>query len=146
MKNKKIIPMVSLILCLVLVPSMTVFAGSGEEKAQGDLPGDNDQLRYVEDIDEYLEQLNAGLITPNNTTITTYESMIMPFGIISDPSESCSNIFGHSWGDWGLWNGSVAYHSGNKCLMPVQRTRYCNRTYCKAYQTESDFVQVPCAH
>lgn len=48
-------------LCLTVAPSITVFAGEGKLKA------------YIgtEYVDEYLTQLNASLITPANTTITT---------------------------------------------------------------------------
>ena len=100
MKNKKILQIVSMIMFFVVVSSTTVFAEAGENEIEENAYSDTDQFPYVCDIDEYLSQLNAGLITPsNNTTITTYESTITPFGIISDPSKSCSNIFGHKWSD-----------------------------------------------
>lgn len=140
---KKNILQILLILCLVLASSMTVFAEEGEY-----IYSDTDQIRYVDDINEYLAQLNAGLITPTNTTIATYEgeAIIRPFGIISDPSKGCSNIFGHSWGNWEIWSEQITKHNGSKCYMQVQRTRYCSRTYCGAYQTETELVEVACRH
>ncbi len=63
-----------LICCLFLVPSIAVFAEVGVPEIEEQLYRDADQIRYVEDIDEYLAQLNAGLITPTNTTVSTVVS------------------------------------------------------------------------
>lgn len=137
-----------LTLCVVLAPSMTVFAEEGKSGTGEHVYDDTDQYhRYVDDIDEYLAQLNAGLITPMNTTITTYESTVTPFSIISDPSKSCSNVFGHSWDSWGSWSQLTTVHmSGGKCFVEMERWRYCNRTYCGASQKETDGVWVTCNH
>ena len=121
---------------------MIIFAETGEH-----VHNDTCQHRIVDDIDEYLAQLNAGLIIPTNTTITTYESndFFMPFGI-TEPSKSCSNIFGHSWGSWGAWYEVKAIHTIHSlCNMRIERTRYCTRTYCGAYQIEDSLVQLKCA-
>lgn len=146
MKKKNMLQIVSLILCLILAPSMNVFAEEGEDVIG--IYNDMDQLRYVDDIDEYLEQLNAGLITPTNTTITTYESTATPFGIVSEPSKSCSNIFGHSWTDWGGWYETSKIHkTSGPCISVIERWRYCTRTYCGASQQETDTVWITsCTH
>lgn len=162
MKNKKILKIASFVLSLVLVPSMPVFAeestcGIGECEYR-----DTNQLQYVDDIDKYLEQLNAGLITPTNTTITTYEStitpidtdastseyVIRPFGLVLEPSNRCSNIFGHSWGSWGGWYEiSKVHNTSSPCISMIERQRYCTRTYCIASQKEVDTVWVTsCNH
>ena len=49
-------------MCLSVVPSTAVFAGTGEPETEVGTQSDTDQIPYVDDIDEYLEQLNAGLI------------------------------------------------------------------------------------
>lgn len=149
MKKVKMLQIVSLMLtlCLVSVPSMTVFAEEGESGTGEKVYDDTDQYRYVDDIDEYLAKLNAGLITPVNTTITTYESTVTPLSIISDPSKNCSNIFGHSWGDWGSWSELKTVHmSGGKDFVEMERWRYCNRTHCGASQKETDGVWITCTH
>ena len=66
MKKKNMIQIISLVLCLVLVPSMIIFAETGEH-----VHNDTCQHRIVDDIDEYLAQLNAGLIIPTNTLTLT---------------------------------------------------------------------------
>ncbi len=141
MKNKIMLQMASLILCLVLAPSMVVYAKAGEYET-------TERFQYVDDIDEYLAQLNAGVTTPVNTTITTYESMIRPFGIISEPSKGCSNIFGHSWSSWGGWSEISRVHkTSSPCISVIERWRYCTRTYCGASQKESDTVWITsCTH
>lgn len=145
MRNKKILQIVSLMLCLTVAPSITVFAGEGELKAYTDTEYVDDP--YVNDIDEYLTQLNAGLITPANTTIITYESAIVPFGLVLDPSKSCSNLFGHSWTDWGSWSEvRTDHYDSGTCHVTIERWRFCTRTYCGASQKEIDGVWVSCNH
>lgn len=162
MKNKNMLRIASIILCLALFPAMPVFAEESEYGIGEYVYSDITQPKYVDDIDEYLEQLNAGLITPINTTITTYESAITPvsqnvttsentirpFGIVSDPSKSCSNIFGHRWGSWGSWYEISRVHkTSGYCISMIERRRYCTRTYCGAYQKETDTVWVTsCNH
>lgn len=103
--------------------------------------------KYVDDIDEYLTQLNKGLIIPTDTIITTYDSAITPYGVVSDPSKGCSNIFGHKWGSWGSWTQiNMIHRPSGPCTSVIKRYRYCERTYCGAYQTETDSVFVTSCH
>lgn len=105
------------------------------------------QGRFVYDIDNYLEQLNKGMITPFDSTITNFESDIMPFDV-SEPSEKCSNIFGHKWGDWTSWSEvSRMHYPKAPCLATMERWHFCTRTNCNAYQIETDQVWVAvCPH
>lgn len=147
MKNKKILQIISLIICLSVAPSMSVFAEE-EPKMEKHSYSDTDQIPYVDDIDEYLAQLNAGLITPSkNAVITTYESTITPFDL-SEPSKSCSNIFGHKWGDWSNWReyDKIHYPTLGRCLSKIERWHCCERTHCGATQTETDSAWVTCTH
>lgn len=128
---------------------MTVLAEAGEPKAEENVYSDTGQFPYVDDIDEYLAQLNAELITPSNsTTITTYEPTVTPFSTISDPSKSCSNIFGHKWSAWGSWEEVDRYHysSVGACKATIERWRFCERTHCGASQKETDSAWVSCTH
>lgn len=107
---------------------------------------DTEQGRFVNDIDDYLEQLNNGVISPFDPTITYYENSITPFDI-SEPSQKCSNIFGHKWDDWGSWSEVSRYHYPKPpCIVVMQRRHYCTRTFCSAYQIETDTVWVACTH
>lgn len=134
-------------MCLSVVPSTAVFAETGEPETEVGTQSDTDQIPYVDDIDEYLEQLNAGLISPSqNTVITTYESTITPFEL-DEPSKSCSNIFGHKWSGWGAWEEFERIHySSGTCLSRIKRWRFCERTHCGATQTETDRAWVSCSH
>ena len=107
---------------------------------------DTEQGRFVHDIDDYLVQLNNGMITPCDS-ITNYESDITPFDL-SEPSQECSNIFGHKWGAWTSWSEVSRVHFPQApCLVTMERGRFCTRTNCSAYQTETDKVWVEvCPH
>lgn len=132
-----------IIFCLLFTPSIAVSA-----KAEECLYNNTEEFRYIDNIDEYLEQLNSGLITPTNTTITIYEPMATPFSIISEPSKSCSNIFGHSWGNWNSWYEiSRVHNASTPCISVIERWRYCTRTHCGASQKETDTVWITsCIH
>lgn len=52
--------------------------------------------RFVNNLDEYMLQLNDGMIAPYAPTVEEYESAISLYGTVSDPSKKCSNIFGHN--------------------------------------------------
>lgn len=108
---------------------------------------DTEEGRFVNDIDDYLLQLNNGMITPFDSTITNYESNITPLDL-SDPSEKCSNIFGHKWGDWGSWEEVSRVHFPKPpCIVNMERWHFCTRTHCSAYQIETDTVWVDvCTH
>ena len=136
----------SLVLCSIFVSPLIVFAETTEH-----IHNDSCQHNYTDDIDNYLEQLNAGLIILTNTTITTFdnESIIMPFGDLSTPGK-CSNILGHSWGNWGSWSEVSRLHfpnsSSSNCMATIRRWHFCERTYCSASQSETDYTWVVCKH
>lgn len=107
---------------------------------------ETEQGRFVNDIDNYLEQLNNGVIAPFDSTITSYESNIALFDI-SEPSQKCSNIFGHKWGDWGGWEEvSRLHYPSSPCIATIERWRFCTRTHCSAHQIETDVAWVECSH
>ena len=139
--------MLSIILCTVLFAVLPISARAEEESDNEEIVYyDFEQGRFVNDIDDYLVQLNNAMITPFDSAITTYEPNITPFDI-SEPSEKCSNIFGHKWGDWGTWKEVSRIHTANPhCYATIERVRYCTRTHCSAYQTETDNVWVDCSH
>lgn len=152
MKNKKILKIASMIVCLTITFSSGTLA-EAKENTTGECI-DLSESHCVDNIEEYLGMLNSGLITPGNTTITTYEAetweknMITPFGLVGEPSKSCSNIFGHKWTSWGSWYELNRIHKtvGN-CLSVIQRERDCTRTYCGATQKETDNVWITsCTH
>lgn len=148
MKKKNVIQVFSLILCAVcmlVLPSTVVRAE--EPTNEESVYYDTEQGRFVQDLDDYLTKLNSGLITPYDSTITNYESDLAPFDI-SDPSESCSNIFGHKWGDWGNWEEVSRVHFPKPpCAVNMERWRFCTRTHCNAHQIETDIVWVNvCSH
>lgn len=130
-KGVKIL-LVALFITLFISNSTAVYAETGYEY---------DDLEVVEDIDKYLEGLNSGTIIPQNTRIETYETISL-FGVVEDPSKSCSNIFGHSWGDWTHWEivKTVPTGDGHSILI-MERWHYCTRTYCGAKQREVDTVR-----
>lgn len=148
MKRKNVLEMFSLILCMVFFIAMPVSVRAEEESSnQETVYYDTEQGRFVNDIDDYLTQLNNEVITPFDSTITTYESNITPFDL-SEPSEKCSNIFGHKWGNWGSWKEVSRIHSPKPpCYATMERWRFCTRTHCSAYQIETDGVWVDvCSH
>ena len=108
---------------------------------------DTDQGRIVYDVDEYLELLNTGEVKPYDAHVIEGE-MYGTMSELSEPSESCSNVFGHKWDSWGGWNETSRIHfpQGNHCLAKMERWRFCSRKHCKAYQIESDSVWVVCNH
>ena len=52
--------------------------------------------RFVNNLDEYMLQLNDGMIAPYAPTVEEYGAAISLYGTVSDPSKKCSNIFGHN--------------------------------------------------
>lgn len=148
MKKKKIMGLISILMYLVLFCSVTVFA-------EEDIPIYNDigQHRYVNNMDEYLVQLNEGLIAPFNPTTNILESTIESNGYttvspMSWPWTDCSNILGHDWSDWTPWTEFRRDHScsGGYCYARMERFHYCQRTYCGAKERETDTVFVLCNH
>lgn len=128
---------------MTIVNSIDFVLSSNEETVYYD----TEQGRFVNDIGEYLTQLDNEIITPFDSTISTYESGIIPFDL-SEPSENCSNIFGHKWGNWGGWEEVSRVHGSKPpCNVKMERWRFCTRTHCSAYQIETDWVLVDvCSH
>lgn len=137
---------VSLILCVSFIVSLPAEV-KAEELTNDDLVYyDTEEGRFVNNIDEYLAQLNAAMISPFNSTITNYKSDAVSFAI-SEPSKKCSNIFGHKWGNWTAWEEINRYHySTGTCLVLMERWHYCSRTHCGASQKETDAVWISCTH
>lgn len=113
---------------------------------------DDGQDRYVDDIDEYLAQLNAGLISPLNTNhfmgeFTEVHTSVSP---MAWPWTDCSNILGHDWGDWSAWKETARIHNGHSgsgyCNAKVERFRVCQRTHCNSTDSEVDSIFVFCTH
>lgn len=149
-EKEKIMKFISIVLCLVFVQAMVVFAEPGE--AVNDVMC---QRRIVNDIEEYIQQLNEGVITPLETTITTFDSVAenedsaLMFGTRSWPWTDCSNVLGHSWGTWGTWDEvgeRVHFSNGPYCIAHMQRVRFCQRTHCNVYEVEDDEVWVKCCN
>ncbi|MCL2719627.1 MAG: hypothetical protein FWE14_12710 [Lachnospiraceae bacterium] len=149
MVKKKLLQIVSLVLSLVLINSMTVFA-------EKEVHLHNDSFQNVYDVDELLTLLNAGIIQPNNTTRTissSFSEVNELYTIISPsnwPWTDCSNVLGHSWGEWGGWREITERRMHRKsdthCLAILQRSRSCTRTHCSKHESEqmSAYVFCPC--
>ena len=148
-KRKKMLQIVSLLLCATFITATPVRIKAEELPDKEPVYYDTEQGRVVNDIDEYISQLNAGVITPSALTITNHETGATPFDL-SEPSKKCSNIFGHKWGKWVGWMEinriHYPYSSSGQCLVIMENIRYCTRTYCGAHQTERDYVWVTCIH
>lgn len=139
-RKKNMLQIVSLILCAILIIATPARVKAEELPNEESVYYDTEQGRFVKDIDEYLAQLNAGMITPFDSTISDHESEATPLDL-SEPSKKCSNIFGHKWGNWSSWKEiSRYYYPSGKCIVTMERWRYCTRTYCGASQTETDYV------
>lgn len=134
-------------MCMVFVISLPIMARAEESGVEEPVYYDTEQGRVVNDIDEYLTQLNNGTIAPFDSTITNFESNIAPIDV-SEPSEKCSNVFGHKWDGWGNWKEVSRVHFPTPpCNVTMQRYRYCTRTHCNAYQIETDSVWISeCSH
>ena len=109
---------------------------------------DTEQGRFVNNLDEYMLQLNNGMIKPYASTVEEHESAISLYSTISDPSKKCSNIFGHKWGYWSNWveTETIHHHPDGLCVLRMVRIRKCERTYCGATQTETDGVFITSCH
>lgn len=137
-----------MLLCAAFIVASPILGKAEELTDEEPIYYDTEQGRFVNDLDEYLLLLNDGMITPYAPTIEEHESEISLYdGMISDPSKSCSNIFGHKWGDWGNWEEYATIHRpSGPCYIMLKRWRYCERTYCGANQTESDGVIITFCH
>ena len=132
-------------MCFVLICSITAYAYEDKHELTT-----GNQYRYVEDIDEYLTQLNSGIIGPLNTTTTIFES-VKPYESVNPlgwPWTDCSNVLGHKWGDWSLWIevGPRSHIPGKRCITYIERARYCERTYCNVQEHQKEALFVDCLH
>lgn len=95
MKKRKLLASISMLLCaaFIVVPPIQVMAE--EPTDEEPIYYDTEEGRFVNDIDEYLSQLNDGVITPYAPILEDHESEISPYGAVSPPSKDCSNILGH---------------------------------------------------
>ena len=144
--KKNVLQIVSFLLSLAFIIATPAKVNAEGYSNEESVYYDTEQGRFVNDIDDYLVQLNAEMITPYNPTITNHRGTIMPFSL-SEPSKKCSNIFGHKCGSWTSWDEVDRYHyTTGRCLVKMERWRYCSRTYCGASQTETDYVWVTCNH
>lgn len=111
---------------------------------------DTEEGRYIQNLDQYLLMLNSDVIAPYASTIEmkTNSSVRDMLFSISEPSKKCSNIFGHKWSSWGNWTVTNVVHVSNRiCPVYMERERYCTRTYCGAWQTETDIAFIEnCNH
>lgn len=143
---KKLLQSVSTLLCaiFIVVSPMEVKAESLTE--QRPVYYDTEQGRFVNNLEEYMSQLNDGVITPYAPTLEEYESEISLYNVL-EPSKKCSNIFGHKWGDWCNWEQTGTVHrSSGPCILYMYRMRYCQRTFCGASQKETDAIIITFCH
>lgn len=147
MKKRKLC-YVSMLLCAVLVVLSNIKVEAEELTDEDPVYYDTEQGRFINDLDEYLSQLNEGMITPYAPTIEKHEGEISVYrSIISEPSKKCSNIFGHKWGNWTSWEEYVTTHrTSGPCILMIKRWRYCERTFCGASQTETDALYITSCH
>ncbi len=148
MKKRKLLHSILMLLCVAFIVALPVGVKAKEITDEEPIYYDTEQGRFVNDLDEYLSQLNAGVITPYAPTIEEHEPEItLHDGIISDPSKECSNIFGHKWGDWTNWEEYKTVHRpSGPCALMIKRWRYCERTHCGASQTETDVLHITSCH
>lgn len=146
-KKRKLLASISMLLCaaFIVVPPIQVMAE--ELTDEEPIYYDTEEGRFVNDIDEYLSQLNDGVITSYAPILEDHESETAPYGAVSPPSKDCSNIFGHSWGDWGSWEEFDTMHRpSGPCILVMKRWRSCGRTYCGANQSETETVFITSCH
>lgn len=146
-RKKNLLQTVLLAICITVISITPVRVRAEELPNEEVLYYDTEEGRFVNDIDEYLIQLNAGTITSFDSTITDCNESGVALFSLSEPSKKCSNIFGHKWGNWTPWEeiGRVHFPSG-KCIVRMERWHYCTRTHCSASQSETDVVWVTCVH
>lgn len=137
-----------MLLCVAFIVALPIVAKAEELTDETHIYYDTEQGRFVNNLDEYMLQLNDGMIAPYAPTVEEYDSAISLYGTVSDPSKKCSNIFGHKWGYWGNWVEleTIHHHPNGPCVLKMERVRKCERTYCGATQIESDGVFVTSCH
>mgnify|MGYP001133772915 CR=1 FL=1 len=147
MKNRKLLYSISSLFCAVFIITSPIAVNAEELTNEASVYYDTEEGRFVNNLDEYLLQLNNGMITPYAPTIEEYGPGISLYGTVSEPSKKCSNIFGHKWGDWGSWQEvNVVHRPNGPCILCMERTRFCERTHCGAKQIESDLLHVTNCH
>lgn len=148
MTKKNLLQMFSFMLCIISFIGFPISTKADEKNInEEEVYYDTEQARFVYDMDDYLTQLNNGTILPFNPTQKTYESDIALYEL-HEPSQKCSNIFGHKWDSWGSWKEVSRVHSPQTtCFANIERYRFCTRTHCSAYQIETDIVWLStCSH
>lgn len=113
MKNRKLLYSISSLFCAVFIITSPIAVNAEELTNEASVYYDTEEGRFVNNLDEYLLQLNNGMITPYAPTIEEYGPGISLYGTVSEPSKKCSNIFGHKWGDWGSWQEVNVVHRPN---------------------------------
>ncbi|MCL2718002.1 MAG: hypothetical protein FWE14_04400 [Lachnospiraceae bacterium] len=145
MKNKKLLQIILLIVCLVLIHPMTIFA-------ETEIHFHDDSCLNTYDIDELLALLNAGTIKPVNiisNSISEAAEAYIPISPSNWPWTECSNVLGHSWSQWQAWkevNSRIHHPRETQCFANFRRLRYCTRTNCGKYDYEhmTAWVNCPC--
>lgn len=109
---------------------------------------DTEDGRYIKDLDQYLFMLNSEMIVPYAPSVEGVSCDHSMNFSISEPTKKCSNIFGHKWSSWGNWTVTKTVHTTNRiCVVYMERNRYCTRTYCGAWQKETDVAFIDhCNH
>ena len=147
MKKRGLSCIISMLLCTVFIVESHIKVNAEELTEETQVYYDTEQGRVVIDLNEYLLQLNDGMITPYAPTIEEYDFENSLY-TLSEPSKKCSNIFGHKWGEWGHWEEALVIHNrpSGPCLLYMQRKHKCERTFCGATQTETDSVFISTCH
>lgn len=148
MRKRNLLRNISMLLCAAFIVATPFGVNAEELTGEEPIYYDTEDGRFVNDLDEYLSQLNDGRITPYASTLEEHESEIsLHDSIISDPSKDCSNIFGHKWGAWDDWKEiSSSHRPSGPCMIVMQRWRSCERTHCGASQSETDTIFVTSCH
>ena len=147
MKIRKLLYGISSLFCAAFIIASPIAVNAEELTNESSVYYDTEEGRFVNNLDEYMLQLNNGMITPYAPTIEEYGPGISLYGTVSGPSKKCSNIFGHKWGDWLDWQEVTTIHRPKgPCNLYMERVRFCERTYCGAKQTESDSLFVTNCH
>lgn len=147
MKNRKLFCNISLLLCAAFIVASPIRGNAEEHTDEEPIYYDTEYGRFVNNPEEYLSQLNNGMITPYAPTIKELEAEISLYSIVHEPSNKCSNIFGHQWDDWDNWQeGTIIHSTSGPCILGMERFRKCTRTHCGATQRETDSVFLYSCH
>jgi len=117
---------------------------------------DNNGQLYIVDpianweLSRYLDRVYVAEWTTCEANCCKSESEYPSFSPF-EASGSCSNIFGHRWGEFGAWRaiGTINHHATRCgelawCATSVERIRWCTRTHCTRYYREVSAMFVHC--